>query len=290
MQIKSNSIFSSTATYVFNGEQTDLPSSPALEKKLHENRTIYEKNNAIRRTSQLPSTKDKWNIMKGGFNAIVKSIMHPSSVQRSSNDTCTEYRVIDMAIAYDSTYCNALNGKENAEAEIQSIISRVSNIYQRDVCLKVKISYLEGFCDVSSDPYDEILKKNEDDIDGVLHDFKDYWNENKTDIDRTVAHLFTDVRMQSGTLGSAFLGTACRKRWGYGVEEVPWSKEKAKRAGVVAHELGHNMGADHVEDPGCAKFVMNSGVSDGSDGFHSASETSIGKYIGTTSCMRTESV
>ena len=287
-QINKYGIFTSSAKYIFNGEQAAIPSFPAVEKNLQGKITRIQNNKVIRKTEQIQSIEDEMNVMKGGLADIFKSIMHLKDTNKKSGDTCTQYRVIDMAIAYDSTFCDSLNGKENAEAEIQSIISLVSDLYRQDgVCLKVEISYLEGFCDVFLDPYDEILKKNEG-VQKVLDDFREYWNENRTDVNRTVAHLFTATRMQSSVLGTAYTGVACRKRWGYSVEEVTWSERIEKRAGLVAHELGHNMGADHVEDPGCAKFIMNSGVSDGSSGFHSSSVESIGNYIENITCMRIE--
>ena len=240
------------------------------------------------KSTQAFVTTNDFNILKGSLRAMFHSFLQPKSSLLVSNITCTEYSVIDMAVAYDSTYCNALKGKESAEAEIQSIISIVSDKYQQDgLCMKVKISYLEGYCDSDLDPYNDILNKNEG-IQTALEDFTDYWNLYRTDVNRTVAHLFTAHPMSSQTVGIGYLEVACKKKYAYSVNEVTWSDSLDLRAGLVAHELGHNMGAEHVESTGCAKHIMESTINDGKSGFRDISRASIGSYTEKVTCMRTE--
>ena len=96
--------------------------------------------------------------------------------------------------------------------------------------------------------------------------------------------------MASNIVGNGFLGVGCKKKYAYAVNEVTWTDDLALKASLVAHELGHNMGASHVESSGCSHFIMESDITDGSSGFHDDSKASMGDYSGKVSCLRTEEV
>jgi len=280
-------VFYPNATYYFNGENIAIPSAQTIQEQGATEKKTYRKITPSSKSTLAFLTRNNIDVLKGGLKAIFHSILRPKTSLTESNNRCTEYTVIDMAIAYDSTYCNALNGKENAEAEIQSIVSVVSDKYQQQgLCMQVEISYLEGYCDSNLDPYNDILKKDEG-VQKSLNDFKDYWNLNRAEVNRTVAHLFTAYHMSSTTVGIGFLGVACNKKYAYSVNEVTWSDNLDLRAGLVAHELGHNMGAEHVENTGCGKNVMESTINNGKSGFREVSRASIGGYSEKVTCMRT---
>lgn len=208
---------------------------------------------------------------------------------------CTEFKVIDLAIAYDSTYCDALKGEENAKAEISSIVEIVSRTYQdMGLCLKVEVPYIEGFCDEASDPYNNMVREGVDSSD-LLNDFRKYWNNNRDHVNRTVVHLFTATGMSQEYIGRGFVGSLCRKHSGYAIDQITWSSSLLLKANLVAHELAHNAGANHLDASqlpctnDSKNYMMNPRIGAASKGFHSSSIENIREYIDSLTCLRTVS-
>merc|ERR550539_2253557 len=83
--------------------------------------------------------------------------------------------------------------------------------------------------------------------------------------DSTIAfhHLITDHRRGDGVAGVAFVGTVCHSRcFNTGITEI--ASTVARAATVLAHEMGHNLGAQHThhvsnEGRGC-RGIMSYGV------------------------------
>merc|ERR1719189_2685634 len=83
--------------------------------------------------------------------------------------------------------------------------------------------------------------------------------------DNTIAfhHLITDHRRGDGVAGVAFIGTVCHSRcFNTGITEI--ASTVARAATVLAHEMGHNLGAHHTHHSsnagrGC-RGIMSYGV------------------------------
>lgn len=196
---------------------------------------------------------------------------------RSSSITnpCDEYKVVELAVAYDSTFCDKLGGSGPATAEVMRIITGVSAKYQQaGLCTMVRLSHLEGYCNKCTDPYKELVDTGISGCHGTsggLQDFKVIWNNEKTDVSRTAAHLFTGKSLECDfeegcTIGCSYTGTICRPR-AYGVNHITFSRDKNLRIILVAHELGHNLGSEHYYHEG---FIMNTLVDVGNLGFNFA--------------------
>ena len=312
-------LFSTTAQYLFNGQNALLPTSTTLEKK-HENEhimTVYNGQNEIRsiiihdkvrrRTEEFVSighnqiaTVSSNKYYSKFLNTNLKKLFHfaigllnysqenDEIVSGRIKNPCTEYNVIDLAVVYDSSYCYKVDGKENAEAEIAGIVSLVSNKFEQDgLCLKVEISYLEGYCDVALDPYRTMVRDGVD-SNNLLNDFRLYWMNNRKDVNRTVTHLFTATTMADSTLGRGYTGVLCSESTAYAVEEVSWSPELLMKVAVVAHELGHNVGASHLDDCDISSdFLMQPSISEGISGFSEESIEQMRTVIDSRSCMKT---
>ena len=318
-------VYSKNATYLFNDQEVDLPISTVFEKHDDEEHIMaaYDGHNSIksviihdkvrRRIEELVSIDDdqmatlaKTDYSSNSFSSLKNIFDFAVGLLQDAEETdetfdgriniqCTELKVIDLAVVYDSSYCNTFDGKENAEAEIASIVSMVSKKFEQDgLCVKVKISYLEGYCDATLDPYNNMVREGVDSSD-LLGDFRSFWIENRKDIERSVVHLFTATGMAENVIGRAYTGTICSKNSAFAIEEVSWSSKLTMKAAVVAHELGHNVGARHVDIDynirlGCGAsndFLMQPEITEGASGFNELSIEQMREVIESRSCMRT---
>ena len=96
--------------------------------------------------------------------------------------------------------------------------------------------------------------------------FQDYWNANRRNVHRDVAELFTGVGYECDddgcTIGCAYVAETCETfRNGdidlsssYGINWVTYTSNSVKRSNLVAHEIGHTVGASH--DRGSRDFIM----------------------------------
>lgn len=84
-----------------------------------------------------------------------------------------------------------------------------------------------------------------------------------------------------GTAGMAFVGTACSRSHGGGINAFT-NKNVMSFASIVAHELGHNLGMNHDDGRSCKcdveNCIMNSGAT-GSRNFSSCSADDFEKMI-----------
>lgn len=88
---------------------------------------------------------------------------------------CSSYDIIKVAIAYESRFCSKSGGSQGAYNAVVDVVAQASIKYE-ELCAKVQISHLEGYCDSATDPYYNMFAG---DICGtagsVLTQFKDYW-------------------------------------------------------------------------------------------------------------------
>lgn len=161
---------------------------------------------------------------------------------------CSEFRILEVAIAYESSFCSEMGGSANANAAVQQIVSRASTLYQANFCTKIVISHMEGFCTASSDPYREGVMLNNSGCNGggLLGFFANFWNRNKGAIRRDAAHLFSGTGLEC-TRGSCVIGCAttpslCSSTRSYGVNFITFNRDRQLQSNLFAHELGHNAG------------------------------------------------
>lgn len=84
------------------------------------------------------------------------------------------YRLIDVAVAYDTDFCWALGGPANANARVQTIVARASQFYEKYLCIKLRISATDYQCWGSPwDPYMSLPNRDKSGCKGwgYLHDF-----------------------------------------------------------------------------------------------------------------------
>lgn len=142
---------------------------------------------------------------KDAFKYSVESNDHaktdPSTlvVPGQKSDHCTTFRMIEVAIAYDSTLCKRFSySKDQTDRHVQAIVGLASQFYE-PMCLKLEISYIEGYCDESRDPFRDIVRSK-----SILERYTMLWRSERSSVSRDVAHLLTGSNFEPGVLGKIY--------------------------------------------------------------------------------------
>jgi hypothetical protein len=170
------------------------------------------------------------------------------NARKLQNGACTSFKVIEVAIAYESSYCSDMGSASNANAAVQQIVARASTLYQNNFCTKIEISHLEGFCNSGSDIYREgvLLNNSGCGSTGLLDFFASFWSSNRRSISRDSAHLFSGTGLEcsnnSCVIGCATRPSLCSSSSSYGVNYITFNNDSQMQANLFAHELAHNAG------------------------------------------------
>ena len=187
----------------------------------------------------------------------VSSQQHQDSdnnIRRTQAATaCTSFHTIEVAIAYESRFCEFYGGEQAANQVVALTVAEASLKFERPgICTKLVVSHLEGYCDASRDPYRDIFQSGrsvckQDDNNNIMKLFKEYWEDNRAQVQRDVAHLFHGYNHASGTVGCAYGSSLCDNLWGYGVNEITYGGNRNPTfwGSLFAHEMGHSAGALH---------------------------------------------
>lgn len=123
-----------------------------------------------------------------------------------NKQTCQEtgFKEMEVAIAFESSFCQALGGIQNAVNEVARIMAGVSILYQQEgLCMKVLLSHLEGFCDSTKDPYKPFVDLNFSGCGnvGLLNEFQSFWEDERLDVKRDTTHLFSGTGLECDNQG-----------------------------------------------------------------------------------------
>jgi len=177
------------------------------------------------------------------------------------SDDCASFKVAEIAIAFDSTFCDREGGELNAIVQIKNIVALASISFQsQGVCIKTQVSYIEGHCDPSTDPYlEEMISTESIGCDstgvGLMHFFKEHWNAKNRNDDS--AHLFynRELAKTKNIVGCANINRYCNEA--IGVDNFEVSTDVQRRANLFAHEFGHNLGLYHpLSTPSQFTYIM----------------------------------
>ncbi len=163
-------------------------------------------------------------------------------------------RRFEIATEADYEFVNTMGGASQANTEILGILNVVDGLYRNELGISIRVVFQHTW--TTADPYAGASS------DPILRNFQSYWESNftHTSIPRDTTHLFSG---KSAVLsqGYAFVGTVCLyPSSAYGLSGyVGWAPGKYL---ITGHELGHNLGADHVDSTqGCANTLMNAALS-----------------------------
>ncbi|MEM6569890.1 MAG: zinc-dependent metalloprotease family protein [Planctomycetota bacterium] len=164
--------------------------------------------------------------------------------------------------------------------DIERVMNRVDTIYVRD-------------CDVTFQLTNIIIRNNPNDpyttndAGNLLGQFRSFWNANFNGTRKDLAHLFTGKNLQGGTIGVAFLNAVCNQTLGYGLSESRFTGNLTSRAGLTAHEIGHNFNRNHCNGSSDCRIMCASlgGCAGDVSRFGAAAGAGIRSYAISRGCL-----
>lgn len=194
-------------------------------------------------------------------------------------------RIVEIATEADFEFVTRLGNANQANREILNILNMVDGVYQAELGLSLSVVYQHTW--TTQDPFDSTNNNT------LLVSFKDYWNLNfpVSQIGRDTAHLFSGKPTVDG-LGLAYMGIVCKNpTFAYGLSgRINVAPVKFE---LTAHEIGHNLGASHVDAvQSCGNSLMNPTLTDTTQfSFCAFSRTEITNYVSANnSCLTARSV
>jgi len=170
----------------------------------------------------------------------------------NSANNCSQYYMIQIAIAFDSTFCGQSSSRYgNAKKQIEITVAQASVRFQgQGVCAKVLVSHLEGYCKPETDPYKTFIDSTGNigcgtNV-GILDKVEKYWFDNKGLVHRKATHFVFAKSLNENIIGCAKIDNLCNNRMSYGVDNFVIFPSANLRGILLTHELGHNVGLRHV--------------------------------------------
>lgn len=176
------------------------------------------------------------------FHEIVEESGHSATplAQPTGSSTTQQLRTYRLAMAATGEYTQHFGSKSNALAQIVTSLNRVNGIYINDLAVKLQLVGNNDFI-VFEDP-------NADEY------FGNYLSENQAVLDDVIGTENYDVGhvLTTSSGGLAILGVVCRDgSKARGTTGLPNPVGDPFDVDFLAHELGHQFGANHTFNSSC---------------------------------------
>ena len=158
------------------------------------------------------------------------------------------------------------NNAANTNADINSIMTQVDAIYDRDLGMKLRVVFQRVWA-VAGDPYTTANASK------ALEQLTNVYDTSFPGGPpaRDLTHMFTgktllDDKNEPGIVGIAWPAVVCDiPEASYGISQSRFTNLGNLRVTLTAHEIGHNFGATHPNEDkpvpaGCSPSIMNSFV------------------------------
>ncbi|MEM9083385.1 MAG: M12 family metallo-peptidase, partial [Planctomycetota bacterium] len=150
---------------------------------------------------------------------------------------------IELSVDVDSALYTALGADiDPVVLFVEDLISQVDEVYRRDFGAVVKLRTLVVRTSAIHDPYQE------GDSLSIITALRDLWNTQLTEQRGDMVHLLSGRDFEGTLMGRSYLDGACGGNR-YSISSILASGGTLLQTQLVAHELGHSLGAEHCNHP-----------------------------------------
>ena len=149
-----------------------------------------------------------------------------------------------IAVDTDYEFFAKFGNAQDATDYVGDLFAYATSVYEAELGTSLHIASLDLWTGgAGTDPWTQSA------CDQALYELRDYWNANRTGVDRTVTHLFSG---KSTGCGIAYVGVLCNSTYGYGLTGSISGNFDIANPTVVwdvlafSHEIGHNFNSPHT--------------------------------------------
>ena len=142
---------------------------------------------------------------------------------------------IDLAVIGDFEFTSAKGA--SVDTALINRMNVVDGIFSSQLGVQLNVNRIDTYTS-NNDPFTD-----ETDSGALLDELADHRFDTSTQNANGLSHLFTGRNLDTSTVGVAFTGALCSRRFGAGLTQG--THNDTMDALIAAHEIGHNFGAPH---------------------------------------------
>jgi len=237
-------------------------------KRLYHLRGPLSEGETVLRVQSVPKSIGGDSFCGGKAHSTVKSSTSTSS-DGNVVGTATALKVLSIATDADYEYYNI--HKANTDAHIATVINAASAIFEEQMGITLEVKNQHVFTSSSTSPYTSTSSES------LLEQFLAYGEQHRHLGSAHNYFLFSGKKWEGNVAGIAFMGVTClHPDVAYGATRnfsAPYD------ALVLAHELGHNLGADHDQGTVPATLMYPALSSSGQNRFSTKSKNEMTSHL-----------